>query len=28
VAGAYAPWFDIAAFDRDEGWIALEGPRR
>jgi ribosomal protein L11 methyltransferase len=28
VAGAYAPWFDIAAFDRVEGWVALEGTRR
>ena len=28
VAGAYAPWFEIAPFSRDEGWIALEGTRR
>jgi ribosomal protein L11 methyltransferase len=28
VADAYGPWFEIAAFDRDEGWIVLEGTRR
>ncbi len=28
VAGAYAPWFEIAPFDRDAGWTALEGTRR
>lgn len=28
VARAYAPWFEMAAFDRDAGWIALEGTRR
>jgi ribosomal protein L11 methyltransferase len=28
VARAYAPWFDMAAADVDEGWIALEGARR
>jgi ribosomal protein L11 methyltransferase len=28
VAGAYAPWFEIAPFSRDEGWVALEGTRR
>jgi len=28
VARAYAPWFEIAASDPDEGWIALEGTRR
>jgi ribosomal protein L11 methyltransferase len=28
VADAYAPWFEMAPFDRDEGWIALEGTRR
>jgi ribosomal protein L11 methyltransferase len=28
VAAAYAPWFDVAPFDGDDGWIALEGLRR
>jgi len=28
VAAAYAPWFDMAVFDRAEGWTALEGVRR
>lgn len=28
VADAYAPWFDMAPFDRAEGWTALEGVRR
>jgi ribosomal protein L11 methyltransferase len=28
VAGAYAPWFEVTAFDRAEGWIVLEGTRR
>jgi ribosomal protein L11 methyltransferase len=28
VAAAYAPWFDMAVFDRAEGWTALEGIRR
>jgi ribosomal protein L11 methyltransferase len=28
VAAAYAPWFEVAPFSRDEGWVALEGTRR
>ncbi len=28
VAGAYAPWFEIAPLSDDEGWITLEGTRR
>jgi ribosomal protein L11 methyltransferase len=28
VASAYAPWFEMVPFDRDQGWIALEGVRR
>jgi len=28
VARAYARWFDMAASELDEGWIALEGTRR
>lgn len=28
VSGAYAPWFEMAPFSRDEGWVALEGIRR
>jgi ribosomal protein L11 methyltransferase len=28
VAAAYARWFDMRAFDRAEGWTALEGVRR
>jgi len=28
VAAAYAPWFEMAEWDREEGWIALEGMRR
>ncbi len=28
VAAAYAPWFDMAVFDRAEGWAALQGVRR
>ena len=28
VAAAYAPWFEITEWDREEGWIALEGMRR
>jgi ribosomal protein L11 methyltransferase len=28
VARAYAPWFDMAVADVDEGWIVLEGNRR
>ena len=28
VAAAYAPWFEMTEFDREEGWIALEGMRR
>ena len=27
VAEAYAPWFAVAPFDADEGWITLEGTR-
>jgi ribosomal protein L11 methyltransferase len=28
VAAAYAPWFNIAEWAREEGWVALEGVRR
>jgi hypothetical protein len=28
VASAYEPWFEMVPFDRDQGWIALEGVRR
>ncbi len=28
VATAYAPWFDMAVYAREEGWTALEGVRR
>ena len=28
VAAAYAPWFEMTEWDREEGWIALEGMRR
>jgi ribosomal protein L11 methyltransferase len=28
VAAAYAPWFDLAVFGAEDGWIALEGVRR
>jgi ribosomal protein L11 methyltransferase len=28
IAAAYAPWFDMAPFDRAEGWTALEGVHR
>ena len=28
VAAAYAPWFEMTEWDREEGWIALEGVRR
>jgi ribosomal protein L11 methyltransferase len=27
VAGAYAPWFDIARYGEREGWVALAGTR-
>ena len=28
LAAAYAPWFDMAPGELDEGWVALEGVRR
>jgi len=28
VAAAYAPWFEVTEWNREEGWIALEGIRR
>lgn len=28
VAAAYAPWFELAPFEAEDGWIALEGLRR
>ena len=28
VAAAYAPWFEVAPFAAEDGWIALEGLRR
>ncbi len=28
VTAAYAPWFELAVFGAEDGWIALEGPRR
>jgi ribosomal protein L11 methyltransferase len=28
VARAYAPWFEMAECEREEGWVALEGVRR
>jgi ribosomal protein L11 methyltransferase len=27
VAAAYAPWFRIGLWDRDEDWVALAGVR-
>jgi ribosomal protein L11 methyltransferase len=27
VAAAYAPWFNISIWDRDDGWVALAGAR-
>lgn len=28
VAAAYAQWFDMAPFESEDGWVALEGVRR
>jgi ribosomal protein L11 methyltransferase len=28
VAQAYAPWFDVAITDREEGWALLAGTRK
>jgi ribosomal protein L11 methyltransferase len=28
VAAAYSAWFDMARFETEDGWVALEGARR